>query len=92
MSKRFTEDEIPTHRGRRQDTHPDTMLGRLMRESVDHNTRIEALESVVFREAKPSTWPTVGKYLPLIKKTVTAAVLVIAGVLSALKELGFFDK
>lgn len=89
MSRRYYEDEIPTRPSGGIHTDPDTMLGRCLVEIVNLRKRVEALESLAFSKETASDRPSAREYLPLVKKTITAAVLGIAGILSALRELGY---
>jgi len=65
-----------------------------MAESLNHRRRIETLEARVYVVETP---PPVSSVSPerrralfaLVRKTVTTTALIIAALLSALKELGF---
>lgn len=89
--KSYYEDEIPTRPHGRSYSDPDTLLGRCMAEIVSLRKRVEILEDLVQGRA-PSEYktdpPSGRNYRDIIKKTVTYAVFGIAGVLSALRELG----
>ncbi len=88
------EDERPTSRGgKRPPSDVDRTVGQLLVESLHHRKRLETLEALVENAGlTPDSLPPIGRRrsLPeLIRKTVTTTVLIIAAVLSALRELGF---
>lgn len=86
------EDEIPTGRGRKSRADSDHTLGQLMVESLNHRRRIEVLEALVLSEKGKSNSISPNskrRYLEVARKTFLYAILTIAGLISALKELGF---
>jgi hypothetical protein len=95
MKERF-EDEIPTRPGVK---HPhsdlDYSVGLLLSEAVNLKKRIEVLEALAIgkkTQAKRESdrpGPSVSEMASLAKSTIKWAILIIAGIVSALKELGF---
>lgn len=91
--KRYDEDEIPTRpdvRNPHSDIHGT--VGLLMAESQNHRKRIEVLERLALRTkgALDSVPPTAqDRYIKVIATTIKWAILVIAGLISALRELGY---
>ena len=88
------EDEIPTRPDiRNPRTDSDHNVGVLMVEVIRLTRRIETLESLAFyKEIKRQSdrpGPTLSEVGTLAKKTIQWAILVIAGIVSALKELGY---
>lgn len=100
----FTDDELPTQRNPKPSkrTDSDYTVGQLMVESLNHRHRIEVLEErleILESEKKNtslaptssvSTPPGRQRLFALVRKTVTTTVVIIAALISALKELGFF--
>lgn len=89
------EDDIPTKPGVK---HPhsdiDHSVGILLAEAVNFRKRLEVLESLAIGKATKTReserpGPSVAEMATLAKKTIQWGILVIAGILSALKELGF---
>ena len=94
--KRYDEDEIPTRPDARN-PHSDIhgTVGLLMAESQNHRKRIEVLEALALRSkgALDSVPPAaIARYLKVTTTAFKWAILVIAGLISALKELGFLEK
>jgi hypothetical protein len=100
----YTDDEPTTSRGknpRRSDS--DHTVGQLMVESLNHRRRIEVLEErleVLESEKKNTSLAPYSTDAPpsrrqrlftLVRKTVTTTALIIAAILSALKELGYLN-
>lgn len=99
-------DDIPTsrigknpHTGDHSDIH--YTVGQLMVENLNHRRRIEVLEarlSELETSAKVVSISPTGSVPPsqrqrifaLVRKTVTTTALIIAALISALKELGYF--
>lgn len=99
-SHQWDEDERPTSRNNRSPTDMDHTVGQLMAESLNHRRRIEVLEKrLQVMETSPtfSVPPEGGSTPPsgrsrlfaLIRKTVVTTAVIIAAIISALKELGF---
>ncbi len=90
------EDEIPTKPGIK---HPhsdlDHSVGLLLAEAVNLRKRVEVLEAVALgkstktRRDSDRPGPSVGEMATLAKNTIKWGILIIAGIVSALKELGF---
>jgi hypothetical protein len=96
------EDERPTSRGNpRPHSNIDHTVGQLMVESLNHRRRIEVLEArlenMEASTSNQSSSPPSASIGPssrqrifaLVRKTVTTTAIIIAALLSALKELGF---
>jgi ribosomal protein L14 len=92
---RWHEDEIPTRPGIRS-AHTDihNTLGLVMAEVINLRKRIEVLESLEIRSKikseRPSGTGTDFASMAIVaKKAIQWGILVIAGIISALKELGY---
>lgn len=99
----FQDDEPPTQRNPKSTrrTDADYTVGQLMVESLNHRHRIEVLEErieILESEKKntslaphgsDSSPPGRQRLFSLVRKTVTTTVVIIAALISALKELGF---
>lgn len=83
-------------------TNNDYLVGQLMVENIHHRRRIEVLESRLqvletapknYSLAPRSSLPPAGKQrlFAIVRRTVTVAVIGIAAVISALRELGFLS-
>lgn len=93
-NKNRTRDDTPTNPFGKSTPHSDLdhTVGQLMVESLNHRHRIEILESLAKRtQVPPGSLPPPGnnRILPLIRRTITTTVFIIAAVISALKELGY---
>lgn len=97
------EDERPTSRNNRPRSDSDHTLGQLMVESLNHRRRIEVIEArldVLETASKDSTSSVSGSQPPgrraalfaFIRKTVITTAVIVAAIISALKELGFLTK
>ena len=94
FSRNKKQDEVPTNPTGKLPSHSDLdhTVGQLMVESLNHRHRIEILESLAKRtQVPPGSLPPPGnnRILPLIRKTVATTVVIIAAIISALKELGY---
>jgi|WetSurMetagenome_2_1015567.scaffolds.fasta_scaffold473371_2 hypothetical protein len=99
----YQDDEPPTQRNPKPSkrTDADYTVGQLMVESLNHRRRIEVLEErleILESEKKntsiaphgsDSSPPGRQRLFALVRKTVTTTVVIIAALISALKELGF---
>lgn len=90
----YSNDEIPTRRtNKNPHSDLDHTVGQLMVESINHRHRLEALEAMA--ESKglaPGSIPPLSKRARLFsiaRQTFTTTAIIIAALLSALKELGF---
>lgn len=90
------EDEIPTSPGGR--IHPDLhhTLGLAMAEVINLRKRLEILEALALstktrtrQSDRPG--PDMASLAILAKKTIQWAILILAGLISALKELGYLN-
>lgn len=91
---RYTEDESPTKtrsRDPRSDLHHT--VGQLMVESINQRKRLETLEALVENAGLvPGSIPPKSNRARLFhvaRTTFTTTAIIIAALLSALKELGF---
>lgn len=91
---RWSEDEIPTNPGGR--AHPDinNTVGLLMAEVINLRKRLEVLESLeLSQKTRPKhserPGPDMAAMATVAKKTIQWSILVIAAIISALKELGY---
>jgi hypothetical protein len=88
---RYYEDEIPTRRSsasQHSDLHHS--VGQLMAESLNHRHRLETLETALLHKETAGSVPPSGKeLLVLARKTLTTTLIILAALVSALKELGF---
>jgi hypothetical protein len=85
------QDERPTRPTiRNPDTDLHNLVGQLMVENVNHLKRIEILEAVAERVQvqNGSIPPPRHSILPHIRRVITTTALIVAAVISALKELG----
>jgi hypothetical protein len=97
-------DDIPTSRlgkgPRSKHSDTDYTVGQLMVESLNHRHRIQVLEERLSELETSAGIPTAGqtgsvppserqRLFALVRKTVTTTALVIAALISALKELGY---
>lgn len=93
MSNKWdNEDELPTSRGRKARADSDHTLGQLMVESLNHRRRLEVLEALVFsKKGEGDSLPPTSKhrYFQLARKAFLYTLLTLAGLISAIKELGF---
>lgn len=91
---RYTEDESPTQT-RSRSPHSDLhrTVGQLMAESLNHRKRLETLEALVENAGLvPGSVPPKSKRARLFhvaRTTFTTTAIIIAALLSALKELGY---
>lgn len=95
MKSRY-EDEIPTNPGHR--THSDLYdtVGTLMYEVINIRKRVEVLEALALSQktgSRHSDGPRthLAEVAIIAKKAVFWGVIVTAGVISALRELGFLN-